>query len=62
MYIRYDTIDRVLDSMYWTFSPYLPVENLDDVPWIRSLIINYNNLLELIDAEGIPHYRDYIEL
>ena len=59
--ISIDVVTRVLNAMYWTFSPYLdyiddPDGYIDDYPWIIALIESYNELVLCIpEAERYEH-------
>jgi hypothetical protein len=51
-----ETLIRALDSMVWTFNPYLdyidePDSSIHDFPWIVELINSYNDLVSALPEE-----------
>jgi hypothetical protein len=51
-----ETLIRALDSMVWTFNPYLDyiddtASSIHDFPWIVELINSYNDLVSALPVE-----------
>jgi hypothetical protein len=62
MFIPISQVNEILSAMHWMITPYESYDSWSDYPYIRTLAMAYNKLLESLDSQGFEHDYSYFQI